>query len=121
MIAPLQTEPVEATASKIAANNVAIRAYRKRYLDYWNSTVAITSTGRPVDALITPLAPFAAARPERYRHYTYSTFVNVIDYPSVVIPVTNADKNIDVPDTAYQPLNETDKLVQDDCKLSLSR
>jgi amidase len=33
-------------------------ALRKEYLDYWQSTKASTSTGRPVDAIISPVAPF---------------------------------------------------------------
>jgi hypothetical protein len=32
-------------------------ALRKEYLDQWNSTRASTSTGRPVDAIISPAAP----------------------------------------------------------------
>ena len=31
---------------------------RKEHLDYWHSTKASTSTGRPVDAIISPVAPF---------------------------------------------------------------
>jgi len=30
---------------------------RKEYLDYWQSTKSSTSTGRPVDAIISPVAP----------------------------------------------------------------
>lgn len=33
---------------------------RKEYLDYWNQTAEATGTGRPVDAIISPGAPFAA-------------------------------------------------------------
>lgn len=33
---------------------------RKEYLDYWQNTVSLTGTGRPVDAIICPGAPFAA-------------------------------------------------------------
>jgi amidase len=33
-------------------------ALRKEYLDYWQSTKLSTSTGRPVDAIISPVAPF---------------------------------------------------------------
>ena len=33
---------------------------RKEYLDYWNQTAEATGTGRPVDAVISPGAPFAA-------------------------------------------------------------
>ena len=59
----------EFSASEIAAVNVAKRAYQKEYMEYWNSTEALTGTGRPVDAVIAPLAPFAAARPHMYSYY----------------------------------------------------
>ena len=59
----------EYTASKIAAHNVAKRAYQKEYMEYWNSTSSSTDTDRPVDAVITPVAPFAAARPNLYSYY----------------------------------------------------
>jgi amidase len=59
----------EKSASFIAAANVAKRKYQKEYLDYWNSTAAITGTGRPVDAFIMPLAAIPAARPNQYRSY----------------------------------------------------
>ena len=59
----------ESSASEIAANNIAKRQYQKEYMEYWNSTARLTSTGRPVDAMIAPLAPFAVARPGRYNYY----------------------------------------------------
>ena len=70
----------EATASRISANNIAKREYQKEYMEYWNSTARSTSTGRPVDAIIAPLAPFAAARPDRYKYYgcTYSQNLNFL-------------------------------------------
>lgn len=33
---------------------------RKEYLDKWQETAKTTSTGRPIDALISPVAPWAA-------------------------------------------------------------
>ena len=33
---------------------------RLEYLDHWNASISVTGTGRPVDALISPCAPFAA-------------------------------------------------------------
>jgi amidase len=33
---------------------------RKEYLDHWNSTVSSTGTGRPVDAIISPMAAYVA-------------------------------------------------------------
>ena len=38
-------------------------------MEYWNSTASHTGTGSPVDAIVTPLAPFAAARPGMYDYY----------------------------------------------------
>lgn len=64
----------EYTASEIAAVNVAKRAYQKEYMEYWNSTISQTGTGRPIDAVISPLAPFAAARPDMYDYYGKSPF-----------------------------------------------
>jgi amidase len=59
----------EYTATQIAETNVAKRQYQKEYMEYWNSTASQTGTGRPVDAVITPLAPYAAARPGMYDYY----------------------------------------------------
>jgi amidase len=57
------------TASQISGINVLKRQYQKEYMEYWNSTASSTGTGRPVDAIISPLAPFAAARPDMYDYY----------------------------------------------------
>ncbi|TID20558.1 putative glutamyl-tRNA(Gln) amidotransferase subunit A [Venturia nashicola] len=98
------------TASQIAENNVAQREIKKQYLDYWNSTEAVTGTGRPVDAVICPTAPFPAARPNCYAYYGYTTWVNLLDYSSVVFPVTSVDKELDKVDEGYKPLNDEDKI-----------
>ncbi|MCJ1309737.1 Acetamidase [Agyrium rufum] len=99
----------QANASEIAATNVAKRQYQKEYLDYWNSTKELTGTGRPVDGLIAPLAPFPAARPQSYSYYGYSTFVNLLDYTSCVVPVTTVDKSIDKRDESFKPINTQDE------------
>lgn len=70
-------------ASEIASNNVAKREYQKEYMDYWNSTASLTDNGQPVDAVITPLAPFAAARPGLYDYhgkFLCSLISNDFDY-----------------------------------------
>jgi amidase len=107
----------EATATDIAATNVELRRLRKEYLDYWHSTARLTSTGRPVDVVISPLAPFPAARPEKYTYYGYSTWVNVLDYTSVTVPITTVDKSVDVRDDKYVAVDDRDAGVQNDCKL----
>jgi hypothetical protein len=40
-----------------------------------------------------------------------------LNYSAVVVPITKADKTIDVADKDYKPLNEEDRLVWEDCKL----
>ncbi|KAE7996952.1 hypothetical protein FH972_001628 [Carpinus fangiana] len=99
-------------AVQIAENNVLKREIQKEYMDYWNSTQDQTGTGRPVDAIIAPCAPFAAARPNGYTYVGYTLFVNVLDYTSVVIPVTQVDKSIDKALDNFQPISELDKATQ---------
>ncbi|KAF2263108.1 amidase [Lojkania enalia] len=101
----------EFIGSEIAATNVKMRQLKKEYLDYWVSTEKSTSTGRPVDAIIAPLAPFPASRFTMYYYYGYSTWVNMLDYTSVVVPVTNVDKAIDKADADYKPVDDRDKNV----------
>jgi amidase len=36
------------------------RDLRQEYLDYWNASVELTGTGRPVDAILSPCAPYVA-------------------------------------------------------------
>jgi amidase len=106
----------EYSASEIMAVNIAKREAQKDYLDYWNSTAEMTGTGRPVDAVISPLAPFAAARPEKYTYLTYSSYVNLLDYTSVVVPVTQVDKSVDKKDEGFKALDEVDQATQDTCE-----
>ncbi|KAL9000707.1 MAG: hypothetical protein Q9169_000743 [Polycauliona sp. 2 TL-2023] len=98
-------------ATFIAANNIAKREYQKEYMEYWNSTADITGTGRPVDIIIAPVAPFAAARPKGFLWYGYSSIVNVLDYTACALPVTTVDKSIDVMDSSFNPLSALDKKV----------
>ena len=103
-------------AQEIAALNVEKREYQKRYLDYWNSTTQLTGTGRPVDAVICACAPHASCIPTKYATVAYTSFINVLDYTAVVLPVTNADKEKDVvQERAY--LSELDRKTDGECEL----
>ncbi|KAJ5835694.1 Amidase [Penicillium robsamsonii] len=86
----------EMTASQIAELNVRKRLYQKQYMDYWNSTAEVTGTGRPVDGIFCPLAPHAAVIPNEYKSGGYTGFVSLLDYTGLAIPVTFADKKVDV-------------------------
>lgn len=102
------------TAAQIAENNVAKRSIQKLYMDYHNSTASETGTGRPIDGIICPLAPYPAARPESYKYYGFSVWVNGLDWATVVVPVLLADKNIDKYPEGFTPTNDTDKTIFED-------
>lgn len=89
-----------------------------------------------MDAVILPASPHAGVIPGKYYHYckfqkfyqnngqlrsitVYSNFPNVLDYTTMVIPVTTADKTIDVFDDDYKPLNDVDKKNWLACKSTL--
>ncbi|KAK4695723.1 hypothetical protein P7C71_g2079, partial [Lecanoromycetidae sp. Uapishka_2] len=79
------------------------KAYSAAYYDYWNSTA------NDDDAVIMPVAPHAAVIPGKFYHTSYTECINLLDYSVAVIPVTNADKSIDLFDCNYQPLNDDDR------------
>ncbi|EAW06572.1 putative general amidase GmdA [Aspergillus clavatus NRRL 1] len=99
------------SAREVASLNVEKREYQKLYMEYWNSTAELTDTGRPVDGVICPCAPHAAVKPQEYRSIGYTAFVNLLDYTSVVFPVTHADKSIDVPEPRTEFLGDLDELT----------
>jgi amidase len=109
------------------------RKYQKQYMDYWNSTAQLTSSGRPVDAILSPVSPvpphpffgttdfgksLPPLRPKNNMLISlgYTPWVNVIDSPSVVFPVTRVYADVDKVDKTYQPLNELDGKIWDECK-----
>lgn len=104
----------EFTASRIAATNRKLCGLRRAYLAYWASTAQASRSGRKVDAVVCPVAPFASARRERYAYYGYSTWVNALDYTSVVVPVCTVDKGIDGRVGAFSALSGLDEEIQDD-------
>jgi amidase len=114
MIPPAPME--QATAFDVAALNVQKRDVQKMYMEYWNSTAALTSTGRPVDAILQAALPFAAARPGKHTYYGHTTPYNVLDYTAAVLPVTKVDKVVDVVDSSYAPKNDEDRANYEACK-----
>lgn len=63
----------------------------------------------------TQVAPFSAPRRERYRYYGYTAIVNLLDYTACTLPVTTADKNIDVAVASFKPVSDLDRQVAGDC------
>jgi amidase len=106
------------TVLEVAAINIAKRHYQKAYLEYWNSTQKLTRTGRPVDGVLCPVTAHTAVPPNQSRSIEYTLVSSLLDYPAVVLSVTEVNKDVDVrPDHASTvPLSEGDKLTQDECE-----
>jgi amidase len=86
------------------------RNLREEYLDHWEKTVELTGTGRPVDAIITPNAPYAAPPHGLNRNADYTTVWNLLDYTALTIPVSKVNQTLDAKKPAHQFLNKNDQL-----------
>lgn len=94
--------------------NLARWRYQCEHLAAWRA--AEEALGRRIDALVAPVTPSACAAHDRYRYFGYTTFVNVLDLTSVVVPVTTADAAVDAPRAAFSPRNDVDAAIQAECK-----
>ncbi|KAH9059366.1 general amidase [Lactarius vividus] len=86
---------------------------RKEYLDHWQSTSLSTSTGRPVDAIISPVAPFPPPPHGQNKNAGYTMIWNVLDYPACVFPVTKVDPVLDRPKPEHDFLSEEDRKIHE--------
>ncbi|KZF18934.1 acetamidase [Xylona heveae TC161] len=80
------------------------------YLEQWNQREE--EAGGEIDAFIAPISPTAAIRHNQFKYYGYASAINLLDWTSVVVPVTFADRNIDPKVVDYQPVNALDGIVQ---------
>lgn len=83
--------------------------YQMEYLNKIKEFEA--KTGRELDAIIAPITATAAIRHNQFKYYGYATAINVLDFTSVVVPVTFADKGVDVRPEGFKPLTEMDATV----------
>ena len=116
------------------------RVIRSEYLDYWESTVQISGTGRPVDTIISPAAPYAAPSHGKnkfvscfcrssslsayqkkqnkkvlYRYTTYTVVWNGLNYAAASFPVSTVDPAIDVKKPPQEFLSKADKSIYNLC------
>ncbi|KAH9949475.1 general amidase [Amylocystis lapponica] len=87
------------------------RALRKSYLDHWEATAARTGTGRPVDAIISPVAPYTACPHGCNSDAFYTTLCNALDYTCATFPVTSANRDVDVVQPPHEFRNHEDEAV----------
>jgi len=91
------------------------RDMRREYLDHWESTVHLTGTGRPVDAIIAPVAPYAAPPHGKNRNAAYTAVWNGLDYTASVFPVTVVNPAVDVKKPAHAFLSKADEWTYNLC------
>ncbi|BGP40209.1 hypothetical protein JCM10449v2_004167 [Rhodotorula kratochvilovae] len=94
--------------------NRAKEELQQNFLARWMATAAQTSTGRPIDGIVAPVAPVTAVEPGKNRHPNYTMMFNVLDTPVTVFPVTKVDPAVDVPDASFTPLTEEDQCFHDE-------
>jgi len=86
------------------------RDLRQEYLEYWLATENVTGTGRPVDAIISPVAPFTATPHGKNSNANYTMIWNALDYPALVIPVSKVDQMLDQKKPAHEFFSDKDKV-----------
>ncbi|GAA5853824.1 hypothetical protein JCM8547_007462 [Rhodosporidiobolus lusitaniae] len=86
------------------------RTFLTAQLAAWEATSSLTGTGRPFDALITPIAPYPSFAHGTAQDISYTGLSNLNDFPTAVVPVTRVDPSLDASYPRqeyhdYDPLN----------------
>lgn len=98
------------TVAEIFRLNSERENFRARALMHWNATQERTATGRPVDAILCPVAPTLAPPHDTTSWWGYSSQWNLLDLPAVVFPVGRYQAVLDST-TFPQPRNEVEKFI----------
>ncbi|TKA25169.1 hypothetical protein B0A50_05867 [Salinomyces thailandicus] len=89
--------------------------YRTEYAKYWRQMDNQTTSGRRVDGVIQPVAPYVAGHQNDFQYYSYSAVANVLDVSAAAFPVSLGYSQADLaPEEACTPqaANEADDRVQ---------
>jgi amidase len=92
------------------------RELRQEYLEYRMSSKEWTGTGRPVDALITPMAPYPAPPHGENANAHYTMIFNCLDYTAITIPVTKVDPEGHVKKPREEFYGVEDKANYESCR-----
>ncbi|KAI0361655.1 general amidase [Trametes cingulata] len=84
-------------------------ALREEYLAHWRATAERTGTGRPVDAIICPVAPFPPPPHGKTIISTYTMVWSALNYTCCAFPVTSVDPVLDAKGPPREFLSATDK------------
>ncbi|CUM64854.1 uncharacterized protein PRCAT00002469001 [Priceomyces carsonii] len=85
---------------------------QKKYLQRWNETALKTKNGKPIDAIILPVSPFAGNPKGKFHDYVgYTSPFNALDFSAATFPVSRVNQNIDIADASSTNRNETDNNI----------
>lgn len=102
----------ESTIAETFSLIVERERFRKHLADQWNATEIFTTTGRPVDAILSPVAATLAAPHDTTRWWGYSSYWNLADYSAVTFPVgvlhaeNVSDETRSLPKQSRNPVEE---------------
>ncbi|KAI6351324.1 hypothetical protein MCOR25_010012 [Pyricularia grisea] len=105
-----QSADLKNPLSLLAYQDLVLKAlnYEEQYADYWRSTADVD--GQEVDAIIAPVCQSAAVIPGKLYSSGYTEIFNLLNYSVAVIPVTKANKEIDIRHDRYKPKPGLDDL-----------
>lgn len=86
----------------------------KEYLEKWNETAKKTSDGKLIDAIIMPVSPYSGVKIGKFRYVGYTSVFNALDWAAGTIPVSRVDKEIDVKEEGYKPMNDLDRITYEE-------
>jgi amidase len=96
--------------------NASRSKYALKYLEKWNKTKELTTTGRPIDGIISPICA-VPAYPDKYKiSIGYTGIVNLLQLSSVTLPVTRVDLQLDQITDEYRQtpiVGELDQATRD--------
>ncbi|GAA6027662.1 hypothetical protein JCM8097_007971 [Rhodosporidiobolus ruineniae] len=85
--------------------------FQQAFLDRWLATASLTSTGRPVDALLAPTTAMTACKPGDMLWGGYGAIASLLDLPAACMPVGTVDPDADVKKPDFVPLTKADEDV----------
>ncbi|KAG2187198.1 hypothetical protein INT44_004870 [Umbelopsis vinacea] len=89
----LKLKPVP--SSRIWAAQRERTKIEKAVLAQWNKSCNLSESGQVMDGIISPVSAVPAYPHRQPMYVTYTSYWNLVDYPSVAFPVLKADASID--------------------------
>ncbi|KAF2812645.1 amidase [Mytilinidion resinicola] len=83
-------------------------ALQKQMVDAWQE--------QGIDVGLCPAGPFTAVKPDDWRIDMYTVWVNVVDFPAVIIPYDTVDPEKDKKYEDFKPISALDAEIQAMCK-----